>query len=115
KTLLVQILGELFGIRNYAQSLGSESLMDFKRSGKDASPDMAKLRGARFVWCDESKADDVLNAGLVKKITGGSTITARYLYQDEITFDPQFTLWFATNFTPKMATDDAALWARVMP
>src|SRR5690606_18650785 len=48
-------------------------------------------------------------------ITGNSTITARELYQKPISFSPQFTVWFATNFTPNMTTDDAALWSRIIP
>ena len=37
---------------------------------------------------------------VVKQLTGGDTIAARFLYQDFFEFEPQFKLWLGTNHKP---------------
>ena len=35
------------------------------------------------------------------------------MYEGEVTFQPQFSLWIATNYRPQLPQDDDAVWRRV--
>lgn len=77
-------------------------------------PDIARLAGARFVASIEVDEGKRLAEGLVKQITGGDTVTARFLYKSEFEFLPQFKLWLAANHAPDINHDDAAMWRRIL-
>ncbi len=76
--------------------------------------DVAALAGARLVVSIEVDEGRALAEGLVKLITGGDTVTARYLYQESFEFRPQLKLWLVANSAPRARDDDAALWRRVL-
>jgi putative DNA primase/helicase len=50
---------------------------------------------------------------VIKQITGGDTITARYLYSEHFEFRPQFKLFLATNHKPRIRGTDVAIWRRI--
>jgi P4 family phage/plasmid primase-like protien len=77
-------------------------------------PDIARLAGSRFVASIEVDEGKSLAEGLVKQITGGDTVTARFLYKSEFEFLPQFKLWLAANHAPEIKHDDAAMWRRIL-
>ena len=77
-------------------------------------PDIARLAGSRFVASIEVDEGKKLAEGLVKQITGGDTVTARFLYKSEFEFLPQFKLWLAANHAPEIKHDDAAMWRRIL-
>ena len=76
--------------------------------------DIARLAGARFVMSIEVAEGRKLAEGLVKTITGGDEITARFLFGKEFEFRPSFKLWLAANSAPKARTDDDAIWNRII-
>jgi putative DNA primase/helicase len=84
-----------------------------KAEGGKARPDIAKLRGARLVFANESRAGLRLDEGLVKSLTGGDTMTARELYQKEFDFVPQFKLWLRTNNAPVFDGADTGMQRRI--
>lgn len=75
--------------------------------------DIAALAGARFVASSESGADKRLSEVIIKALTGGDTITARFLFQEYFQFRPQFKVWMATNHKPVIKDTDHAIWRRV--
>ena len=60
---------------------------------------------------DDGKA---LAEGLIKALTGGDTVTARYLYAEAFEFTPRFKLWLAANHRPRVRADDEAMWRRIV-
>ncbi|PFW66971.1 DNA primase, partial [Bacillus pseudomycoides] len=54
-----------------------------------------------------------LDEGLVKQLTGGDKVTARFLYENEFDFMPQFKLWMATNHKPIIRGTDDGIWRRM--
>jgi putative DNA primase/helicase len=54
-----------------------------------------------------------LDEGLVKQLTGGDKVTARFLYENEFDFIPQFKLWMATNHKPIIRGTDDGIWRRL--
>lgn len=75
--------------------------------------DVARLRGARFVAAVEIGEGRRLNEPLIKRLTGGDTLVARYLRQEYFEFQPQFTPWLATNHKPEIRGTDEAIWRRI--
>ena len=80
----------------------------------DASNDVARLRGARFVSAVETDAERRLAEGVVKRLTGGDTITARFLFKEFFEFRPTFTIWLGTNHRPRVVGTDHAIWRRLL-
>ena len=107
---LSYILGEL------AQPVQAEMLLDQGKSRSSAGPsaDLMKLRGCRMVWASETDEGRKLNAGKVKWLTGGDSISARPPFgKREISFVPTHILLMITNHKPRIASDEYALWKRI--
>lgn len=75
-----------------------------KRSadGSGHSEDLVQLAGKRFVSVPEIEKKMTLSASLVKRVTGEKEIAARAIFEHQIEFTPQFTLFFNTNFLPRL-------------
>lgn len=98
---------------DYAQTADFETFLKRKNVG-GARNDVAKLAGSRFVISIEVEEGKRLAEGLIKTLTGGDTISARFLYQESFEFVPQFKLWLAANSAPRLRDDDAAMWRRIL-
>ncbi|MBN2182097.1 MAG: hypothetical protein JW715_09285 [Sedimentisphaerales bacterium] len=76
--------------------------------------DIARLSDARFVVSIEVDEGKELAEGLVKMLTGGDTVTTRFLYKESFEFYPKFKLWLAANHAPKISDRDEAMWRRIL-
>jgi len=76
--------------------------------------DIARLAGRRLVIGTEVDDGKRLAEGLLKQLTGGDTVTARYMYRDYFEFRPQFKLWLAANHRPRVNAQDEAMWRRII-
>jgi putative DNA primase/helicase len=77
--------------------------------------DIARLIGARYVASIEVEEGGRLAEGLVKMLTGGDTVTARFLRQEHFEFKPLFKLWLVANRKPEIKDGgDSALWRRIL-
>jgi putative DNA primase/helicase len=110
KSVFLDIVTELFG--NYSANIQPQTIM-VKQQSNNANPDIAKLAGARLVTTTEPNEGVRLDEGLVKQLTGGDRVTARFLYEDEFEFTPQFKLWMATNHKPIIRGTDDGIWRRL--
>ncbi len=95
----------LGGNSGYAANMEAETLAVRRKDSRQASGDIARLDGCRFVNVSEPDRGAVLDIAQLKKFTGGDTITARHLNKSESQFVPLFKLFINTNFLPVM-TDD---------
>lgn len=103
----------LHALGDYAHTAESDLFMTTKANANAASPAVMALRGRRFVVCSETERDHRLAAALMKNLTGGDPITARGLHRDPVTFSPAHTVLMVTNFLPKVAGNDPAVWRRM--
>lgn len=112
KTTMVEPFKKALG--DYAVTVEPESLMATGRGGCGAArPDIARLCGVRYAISTEVEDGSKLAVGLIKRLSGGDTITARRLYREEFEFIPRFTLWIVSNHRPKADSADDGLWRRV--
>ena len=74
--------------------------------------DLAMLRGARLVTAQETEEGRRWAENRIKALTGGDPITARFMRQDNFTFQPRFKLVIAGNHKPGLRNVDEAIRAR---
>lgn len=97
----------------YAQTSDFETFLQRKQVGGIRN-DIAKLHSARLVTSIEVDDGKKLAEGLIKMLTGGDTVSARFLYKESFEFLPQFKLWLAANHAPRVKDDDEAMWRRIL-
>jgi putative DNA primase/helicase len=101
-----QLLGE------YATTTPTETLL-VKTGGGGIPNDVARLKGARFVSAIEAEDGRRLAEALIKQMTGGDTMTARFLYGEFFEFVPEFKIFLAVNHKPLIRNTDHAIWRRI--
>jgi len=109
KSTLLETLAHLLG--DYAQQAPPDTFLDKRYHG--IPNDVARLQGARFVTAVETGETRRLDESLVKQMTGGDRITARFLRAEFFEFTPLFKVWFATNHKPTIRGTDHAIWRRI--
>lgn len=111
KGTFTETLESLFA--EYGQQAEMRMLM-VRRSDSDASPDIARLAGVRAVFAGESEDGARFNEAKVKTLTGGDTLTGRFLFQNPFQFRPSHKLWLATNHRPAIRGTDEGFWRRIL-
>lgn len=76
--------------------------------------DLAALKDARIVVCDEGGKDSKLSEGKVKQLSGGGSITASFKHKDAFEFEPKFKLVFISNHNIDADPNDDAFWHRLI-
>ena len=110
KSTLLETLAAVLG-DDYAQQAAPELLM---QKTHDRHPtELAALRGMRLVTAIETGEGKRLNESLVKQLTGGDRISARFMHGDFFTFTPTHKLWLATNHKPMIRGTDLGMWRRI--
>jgi putative DNA primase/helicase len=97
---------------DYAVRTPTETLL-IKRNDGGIPNDVARLKGARFVYASEAEQGKRLAESLIKDISGGDKITARFLHKEFFEFYPEFKLWLGTNHKPIIRGTDSAIWDRI--
>jgi putative DNA primase/helicase len=103
---ILSLLGEYARPAEFRTFLTSES--------EKVRNDLAGLVGIRFVSAVEVGDGKQLDEAVIKQITGGDTITTRFLYEEFFDFRPRFKLWLAANSKPEIRGVDEAIWRRVL-
>lgn len=99
KSTLCEVISALFG--DYATTINPATLAEGRTGNSSGpSPDIAKLRGVRWVQVPEPDKNMVLNAAKLKTMTGGDSLTARFLHENEFVFKPEFKITVNTNYLP---------------
>ena len=109
KSTFVNTLQTILG--DYAQQA---QVSTFMAKGKGAiNNDIARLRGSRFVARTKTEEGSRFNESELKQLTGGDTITARFLHQEHFEFKPNFKLWISGNHKPYIQGNDIGIWRRI--
>jgi putative DNA primase/helicase len=70
--------------------------------GTKHSTSQAALRGKRLVFGTETQEGRVWDINLIKQLTGGDPITARFMRCDDFTFNPELKLVVSSNNQPRL-------------
>ena len=109
KSTFLNTISDLLG--DYARNTPSETFM--AKRIETIGNDIARLQGARLVTAIEINEGQRLSEALIKSITGGDRITARFLYGEYFDFKPQFTPFLVVNHRPVIRDTSHSIWRRI--
>lgn len=102
----------LAALGDYARQIPTDLLLT--RNGEAHPTERATLWGCRLAAASELPSGRGLNEALVKQLTGGDTIAARFMGKDFFEFRPTHTLWVSTNHRPVIRESGNGIWRRVV-
>jgi putative DNA primase/helicase len=111
KSVFINILSALF--YQNGLSIDPSSLMDLKRSAGQATGDIARLVGKRFISSNELPNNGMFNEEFVKRFTAGDTIVARSIFGKDFEFTPIGKLFISGNNQPIIRGRDEGIWRRM--
>ncbi|MFP7707474.1 phage/plasmid primase, P4 family [Trueperella sp. LYQ141] len=93
----------LLVLGDYGMTARPELIMQ-KHFANSSSPseEVARTRGARAIMISEIPKGEQLNASLVKTLSGGDSVNARFLHENSFDFRPQFKIFINTNYLPQV-------------
>lgn len=109
KSVFIDTISKLLG--DYSRNTTADSLM--RKQNGSIPNDLARLKGARFVTTAETDEGRQLHESLIKSLTGGDRITARYLFNEYFDFYFEGKLWLATNHKPVIKDQSNGMWDRI--
>ena len=110
KSVLVNVISTIMG--QYTLETPVETIMS-KHGASGMSNDIARIKGARLVTCRESDNGQALAESLIKSLTGGDKIAARFLHKEFFEFRPVAKWILFTNHKPSIKGTDQGIWRRV--
>tara|TARA_B110001452_G_scaffold25490_2_gene20056 strand:+ start:871 stop:3909 length:3039 start_codon:yes stop_codon:yes gene_type:complete len=111
KSKLIDLIQNSLG--NYYHQMNVSALCSRRGASTGADPELAMLRGRRFVAFQEPSKDEPINVGKLKEWTGGDTIQCRELYKGPIKFKSQAKWFLICNDIPDIPSDDDGTWRRL--
>lgn len=113
KSAFVEVLGRMAG--TYRTVVAPETITgDGQRASQQASPDIARLHNTRLATIEELPRNAPLKEELIKALSGGTKMTARFLLKEIFEFEPIFTPILTGNFKPSISGSDYGIWRRVL-
>jgi len=109
KTTLLNVIAFILG--DYARDTPAETFLK-KDQGGGPSNDLARLRGARLITANEPPEGRAFDPGVLKKLSGQTTITARFLFHEAFEYMPEGKLIFCANKKLTIPDNSEAFWRR---
>lgn len=109
KSTIVEVMAGI--LNDYAATMPENFLLD--TTGNAHPTDIARLRGVRLAVASETRPDGKFNESRVKMLTGGDTLSARFMGQNFFDFKPTHTLFMAVNHLPEVKSGGDGFWRRL--
>lgn len=120
KSVFMAMMMHIFGYDDgrrpgYAASASRDLVQTNKFGGKQGDPktELARLQGTRLVTTDETETSAHWDEQIIKQITGGDTVSARFLYGKSFTYKPTFKLVVIGNYAPDLSGIGPAVQRRL--
>lgn len=97
-------------LADYAASAPIGLLVD---RGQNHPTEIARLAGLRLVVCSEVNPTDRFDESKTKSLTGGDTLTARFMHADFFDFRPSHTIFIVGNHQPRVQVGGPSFWRRL--
>ncbi|MHB1630005.1 MAG: DNA primase family protein [Bacilli bacterium] len=112
KTVFAKTIQALLGDGDYSSTMAPGLLIE--NPGTTHPTGLADLIRKRFVVASEIDSDQRLREALVKQLTGGDRVKARYMHRDFFEFDPECKIWMLVNYLPLIRGRDDGIWRRII-
>jgi len=109
KSVFCEVLVRLLG--DYAVAVSPDLIMLRRHGG--IPNDVARLRGVRAALMNETSQGARFDEAKLKDLTGGDTLTARFLHQEFFDFHPTHRLLIRGNHKPTINGTDEGIWRRL--
>lgn len=111
KSVFIEVLHDLLG--SYAIALNTQTLIKQRYGNTGVPNDVARLHGPRLATVSETGKGEEWNDNLLKDLTGGDIITARFLREEFFDFRPQCKLIVRGNNKPNISDFSSGMWRRL--
>jgi P4 family phage/plasmid primase-like protien len=112
KSMIMNLMTKAMG--DYACTVPISLFTQKRKSSGSAAPEVARLKGRRFVTMQEPDEAIALNTGLMKEISSGEKMYARDLFESGSEFEVLAKFHLACNEKPKINTTDGGTWRRLV-
>jgi putative DNA primase/helicase len=113
KSAFMEAIGRLAG--DYRAVVSPDTITgDVQRDGSKANSDIARLHSTRLATIEELPRGVSLKENLIKALTGGTRMVARFLQKEIFEFDPIFTAVLSGNDMPTVGGTDYGIWRRLL-
>lgn len=109
KSVLCEVLMALMG--DYAIVVSPDLIMTRRHTG--IPNDVARLRGARAAFMNETGAGARFDEAKLKDLTGGDRLSGRFLHAEFFDFTPTHKLIVRGNHKPRVHGTDEGIWRRL--
>ncbi|WP_218711542.1 phage/plasmid primase, P4 family [Arthrobacter sp. BF1] len=113
KGTLMNIAKDILGVGESGYAAYVDSAMFVSSRQSQHPTELMQFLGARMVISSEITQGQKMDTGKLKRLTGGDSITGRYMGKDFVTFDPTHTLWLMANDRLQVPHDDQGVWRRL--
>ena len=110
KSVVQDVLNKIAG--GYGQVVPVETLLTSRNKQGRIPNDVARMKGKRFLKCSETSDGRRLDEALLKALTGGENLVARFMRSEFFEFRPTGKVHLTSNFLGHISDDDAS-WRRV--
>jgi P4 family phage/plasmid primase-like protien len=111
KSKLVELMSK--GMGDYKATVPITLITQGRKAVGSTSSEVVQLKGVRYAVMQEPSKGDKINEGIMKEITGGDPLQGRALFQESVTFMPQFKLVVCTNTLFDIKSNDDGTWRRI--
>lgn len=113
KSIFLSVIDMILGGGDgYAIKAKNTLIIQQKTDGGN-SMDVAELKGARFVYCEELPENKRFDESKLKDVTSHDKLKARFLYERNFEFQPSHKLWIYGNHRPVITGKDNGIWRRI--
>jgi putative DNA primase/helicase len=109
KSVFSEVVMRLLG--DYAIAVSPDLIMMKRHQG--IPNDVARLRGARAAMMNETAQGSHFNEAKLKDLTGGDTLTGRFLQHEFFDFSPTHRIVIRGNHKPMIRGTDDGIWRRL--
>lgn len=91
----------------------SDPILIMARKHQGIPNDVARLRGKRAVFLNETERGGRFDEAKLKQLTGGDVLNARFLREEFFDFSPTHKLVMRGNYQPRITGTDDGIWSRM--